>query len=265
MSKRKTAFRDHLDLPAYWRACRAARREMECRENIVSYGTHGRQYAVVVDPPEGRLRPGHYAFYFHGGAWTFGRPEAFVPAAQPWLELGYRVVMPSYRRPPSVGLNRIVEDCKTAIRHFAPKETVIDLQLAGMSAGAHLASLLATDLAFWSGSGWPVIPSAVLACAGPLSFSHLFPRQLFLPRYRHLDPVRVLPVAAVDAPRWQLIHGTGDTTVKAVHSRKFHAALVAKGYQAKLHLISGGTHLDAGKWMFTDNESRGIIRDFIGS
>lgn len=251
-------------LPAYWRDCRVARANMMGSIRKEAYGSHRRQYAVIAEPPADKLRPGNYAFYFHGGAWTFGHPETFVPAAQPWLELGYRVVLPSYRRPPSVGLNRVVEDCRRAIVYFLGRETINDVQLAGLSAGAHLAALLATDEALWSTVGPKVRPSAVLACAGPLSFSDLKPRSLFLPRYAHLNPVDVLPAAGEKAPRWQLIHGTADGVVDRIHSRKFHDQLRAKGYRANLLELPDGSHIDAGRWMFGEEPAR-TIRDFIAA
>lgn len=258
----RTLLEDGFKLPAYWRDCRVARAAMKGTIRTEAYGAHRRQYAVIVEPPADQFHPGKYAFYFHGGAWTFGHPETFASAAQPWLELGYRVILPSYRRPPAVGLNRVVADCRRAVIHFLKEKEVVDLQLAGLSAGAHLASLLATDKMLWDAAGPAVRPSAILACAGPLSFADLRPRSLFLPRYAHLDPVAVLPPAGENAPRWQLIHGTADGMVDCAHSRKFYGQLITNGYPAGLLEIPGGSHIDAGRWMFGETPAA-AVRDFI--
>lgn len=249
-----------LALPAYWRECRAAVSEMDCTLSHFTYGPHRRQYVLLAEPPTSRLQPGRYAFYFHGGGWTFGRPDDFLPAATPWLNQGYRVILPSYRRPPLIGLNRIVEDCYAAIQHLAPEEPINDLQIGGISAGAHLAALLAMNGSWWRNSGWNKAPSAVLACAGPMSFTDLQPRRLFLPRYQHLDPVQNVPSSGAEAARWLLLHGTGDATVDILHSRKFLDELQKKGYQSELIALPEGTHLDAGRWMFG-----GPLADRVGN
>lgn len=251
MNPLRAALQLPLALPAYWRRCRAVRATMNCTAQKVSYGSHSRQYYLQVEPPAANLRPGHYAFYLHGGGWTFGRPEAFVPAAQPWLDAGYRMILPSYRRPPHVGLHRIMEDCRAAIRHAAPAEPVVDVQIGGISAGAHLAALLAPVVTDWTDAGWGRSPSAVLACAGPHSFADLWPVGLAMSRYyAALNPVEVLPPAGRTAPRWLLLHGTKDATVASVHSEKFYRVLRQKGYAAELGILPGATHLGAGEWMF---------------
>lgn len=264
MNYRKTLLFNTLGLPAYWAACRQARAEMNVREEVVRYGPGERQYALVVSPEnEGPDAVARYAIYLHGGAWTFGRPEKFVPAAIPWLEAGYRVIMPSYRRPPAVGLNEVVEDCWSAVKACAPAGDIASLQIGGISAGAHLAALMAMDVTGWARAGWPAAPSAALCCAGPLNFVFLRPRRLFLPRYAHLDPIRQLGTQDRTDLRWLLLHGTADATVNVRHSHTFLQQLTEKGHAAKLELIPNGTHLDSGRWMFGANPLRTVIDDFV--
>ncbi|MEO0733685.1 MAG: alpha/beta hydrolase, partial [Bacteroidota bacterium] len=163
-----------MNLPAYWKACRHARAQMDVTEERVAYGPHRRQYAVVVRNRD--VETGKIAFYFHGGGWTFGRPETFVPAAIPWLAAGFTVILPSYRRPPTVGLHRIMADCRAALAHFLSSGEVTEIHLGGISAGAHLAALLAARPEYW-----PIPPRKVLCCAGPLSFADVVTTRLLLP------------------------------------------------------------------------------------
>ncbi|WP_273445175.1 alpha/beta hydrolase [Neolewinella agarilytica] len=265
MNYRKTLLFNTLGLPAYWRACREEYARMNVREEKVSYGSSDRQYALVVTsrdiPP---VSPAKYVVYLHGGAWTFGSPEKFVAAAIPWLAAGYRVILPSYRRPPAVGLNEVVADCWSAVRACAPAETVAEFQIAGISAGAHLAALLALDPAGWRRAGWPAAPTAALCCAGPLNFAFLRPRRLFLPRYTLLDPIqRLSEVLPNPDCRWQLLHGTADATVDVRHSNTFYQELLNRGAAANLHHIPNGTHLDSGRWMFSGHPLRPLIDQFI--
>jgi acetyl esterase/lipase len=249
MNYRNTLLFNTFGLPAYWSACRSARSAMDVTEEKVRYGKHRRQYAVVVRAPNSR--PDKIAFYFHGGAWTFGRPESFVPAAIPWLVRGFTVVLPSYRRPPAVGLNRIVADCRAAITHLAPADTseVKALHIGGISAGAHLAAVLALHPQWWAEAGWPRGPEKALLCAGPLCLNELQPRAVFA-RYPHLNPFDRLIDGNPTSLHWQLLHGTADATVTYRHAEKFHQQLLASGATANLLTIPDGTHLDSGRWMF---------------
>ena len=254
-------------LKAYWKQCATARAKMEVIQTKVAYGGHPRQYSIVVQPgnPADRV-PGRIAFYFHGGGWTFGRPETFTPAAIPWLDHGFTVVLPSYRRPPSVGLNRIVDDCRAAVHHFVsevPQDERTTVNLGGISAGAHLAAVLATEPDRWLRAGWSAVPSKVLLCGGPLSLGLLRPARLFLPRYDHLDAVQRLTPEVVAYPvDWLLLHGTVDPVVHPGHSEAFVRRLREFGAKPTLHRIEGGRHLDSGRWMF-GGVAADVVRGFL--
>jgi hypothetical protein len=262
MNYRNTLLFNTFGLPAYWSACRSARAGMDITEEKVRYGKHRRQYAVVVRGAH--TDPGKYAFYFHGGGWTFGRPETFIPAAIPWLELGFTVVLPSYRRPPAVGLDRIMADCRAAIMHRAPANTndLTALHVGGISAGAHLAALLALHPEWWEQAGWQRGPEKALLCAGPLCLSDLQPGMVF-GRYPHLDPYARLSEGSAASPQWQLLHGTSDATVAYRHSDKFYQQLLKINASANLLTITDGTHLDSGRWMFGGVGAE-EVRHFLG-
>lgn len=239
---------------------------MDVEQTKVPYGKHRRQYSLIIKNRDPAMRrPGRFAFYFHGGAWTFGKPETFTPAAIPWLEMGFTVVLPSYRRPPFVGLNRIVADCRAAVNHFAREagpEPIV--HLGGISAGAHLAAVLATEPHRWLEAGWGSAPSKILSCGGPLSLGLLRSGRFFLPRYDHLDAIQIISAPDPDHPiDWQLIHGTIDPVVEVKHGKVFLKRLKELGYKADLRLIEGGRHLDSGKWMFGE-VADDTVREFLG-
>ena len=255
-----------LNLPRYWKQCRQVQATMDVDQHYVPYGQHPRQYSITVQnrDPEQR-RPGRYAFYFHGGAWTFGRPETFTPAAIPWLAEGFTVIFPSYRRPPFVGLNRIVADCFSAVQHFAAEAGHNPtIHVGGISAGAHLAAVLATAPDWWQ-RHWGAAPEKVLCCGGPLSFKRLKTGRFLLPRYDSIDAIQRVPPASLAQPqRWQLLHGDKDPVVVYQHSVDFLAELRRQGYPAELHTLPGGLHLDAGRWMFGEQASD-VVSGFISS
>ena len=253
-----------LNFYHYRKRVRAVQAEMDIEQRRIPYGPHRRQYSVVIRNRDPAARdPSRYAFYFHGGAWTFGRPEAFTPAALPWLAHGFTVVLPSYRRPPLVGLNRIVQDCFSAVGSFAkeatPKPTI---HIGGISAGAHLAAVLATETDWWKNE-WGAVPEKVLCCGGPLSLALLKSSRLLLPRYAAIDAIQRVPPADPDWPQaWQLSHGDRDPVVDYRHSVAFLSVLRARGYVASLHTLPGGLHLDSGHWMFGE-AGREVVDELI--
>ncbi|CAH1001470.1 hypothetical protein LEM8419_02373 [Neolewinella maritima] len=262
--------RDTLGLPAYWRHSARARRSMPPHRRI-PYGPHPRQYYLLLEPP-GSLPTDvlPWALYLHGGGWTFGTPEAFRPAARPWLRQGFRVVLPSYRRPPTVRLPEIVADCRTAVTHLANFARTTDRplsapQIGGISAGGHLAALLALHPQWWTAAGWPAPPTHALLCAAPLDFSLLRPRRIFAHR-RAQDPILQLAHPPQQQLRWLLLHGTRDGLADYRHSLHFHRALEESGAAAELHTIPGGGHLASGRWTYDDSDPyAATVADFIRS
>ncbi|MBB4079811.1 dipeptidyl aminopeptidase/acylaminoacyl peptidase [Lewinella aquimaris] len=257
----KRSLIDVLQLPTYWKHGREVRGRMSCSIRRFAYGPHPRQYYLLLEP-EGfaPTAPLSWAFYLHGGAWTFGTPEAFRPAARPWLAQGFRVVLPSYRRPPRYSLPSIVADCKSVIAAVAASGMPLSPpQIGGISAGGHLAALMALHPDWWTAAGWPAGPDRALLCAAPLNLELLRPGRLFR-RYADHDPINKLHHAG--SLDWLLLHGTADGMVDYRHSTSFALRVP----DARLLTIPEGGHLDAGRWTYDDRDPyAGAIADFIRS
>jgi acetyl esterase/lipase len=242
---------------------------MSARQLRLAYGPHARQYILILEPQNSEAYAEMpWAVYFHGGAWTFGRPEAFRPAARPWLEAGYRVALPSYRRPPKARLPDIVEDCHAAMAELADfalrtHRPLCAPQLAGISAGGHLAAVLALHPNRWLQSRWPGPPTQALLCAPPLDLRLLSPSGIFK-RYRGINPAEIkLPTPQ---PRLLLLHGTADGMVDYAHATSFVGTVTEQGGSIQLETIEGGGHLDAGRWTYDDDDPYApLVRDFIRS
>ena len=244
--------RDVVELPAYWRGSARARRQLPPHRRL-AYGPHPRQYALLLEPRGvASETPLPWAVYLHGGAWTFGTPEAFRPAARAWLAAGFRVLLPSYRRPPRVTLGGIVEDCWMALEYaaaFAERtgRPLGPVQVGGISAGGHLAALLALQPSRWGAAGWPAGPHRALLCAAPTDFSILRPRPLFS-RRKAQDPLQQLEEAR--EVEWLLLHGKNDGMVAYAHSLHFARALREREAAVELVTIPKGGHLASGRWTY---------------
>ncbi|WP_116125378.1 alpha/beta hydrolase [Lewinella sp. IMCC34183] len=260
---------DGRGLPSYWRHSAARRQAMNCVLTRHAYGPHRRQYLLLLEPPG--TQPGEalpWAFYFHGGGWAFGTPEAFSVAGRPWLAAGFRVVLPSFRRPPVYGLPDIVHDCRNALAATARLARATGRPLSrphigGISSGGHLAALLALHPDWWAQAGWPGPPDHALLCAAPSDLRLLSPSWLF-GRYAAQCPARCFDVA--DHCRWLLLHGTRDGLVDYAHAEQFLQRLRDSGADARLLTIPGGGHLDAGRWTYNDADPYAkAIADFVRS
>ena len=165
-----------------------------------------------------------------------------------------------------MGLNRIVRDCRSAVRSFVnevPQDERTVIHLGGISAGAHLAAVLATEPDTWREAGWAAVPSRVLLCGGPLSLGLLRSGRFFLPRYDHLDAIqRATDKTVVAGGEWLLLHGTADPVVHPGHSRAFAERLRQLGARVTLHHLEGGKHLDSGRWMFGELAAE-EVSDFV--
>ena len=96
--------------------------------------------------------------FFHGGGWIHGDKESLAGVGKRFAENGIVFVSANYRLSPKVKHPDHVEDAASTVKWVWDNINGIGgdtskIFLAGHSAGAHLASLLATDSRYLSGKG----------------------------------------------------------------------------------------------------------------
>lgn len=274
---RGTLLHELLNLPIYWKEVRVSPAIPYALKKL-PFGTHSRQYCLIAEPA---TSPIGWVVYWHGGGWQFGSPEQFQKTALSWLDAGYGVVLPSYRRLPWYDFRAIRQDTIQALatcRHYwessgdHPYPPVI---LLGMSAGGHLAAISGLDTDILQQAGWrPTQIKGVIACGGVLDFSLMKNNPIIRllagsPKggtYAMANPTAQLSNKPRELPPFLLIHGTSDGMAP------YQAALnFQKHYQAlpitttcELITLSEGTHLDAARWMFHDTPLRQTILSKAG-
>ena len=118
-------------------------------ERNLSYGPTPRQSFDLVFPPD--MAPGAPLHMFiHGGYWRAGSKEAHTLVAAPVLAAGGVAALISYDLMPGTRLADIVGQVRSAARHLVKLAPEIGADparftVSGHSAGAHLASLLASE------------------------------------------------------------------------------------------------------------------------
>lgn len=234
----------------------------------VSYSKTGDlMQSMDIYPPEQKgSGPAPVVVYLHGGGWVMG-DKSIGPGTLMILDLvkrGYLVAAVNYRLAPLNVWPAQLDDARSAFDYLIShaKELGLDprrIGFMGMSAGGHLAALLALD-----GRGRAVVqmyaPTDLMAPefgGGKNPFlNKVFGVQSasspilgaadgdkVLPSVRR-DLAEASPIHKVrkDAPPFLIIHGINDTVVPFSQSQRFYDALVKAGAPARLLPVQNAGH-----------------------
>lgn len=209
----------------------------------IAYGSHARQKLDIhmpTGPKDGAARP--VILFFYGGAWKNGDRDDYRFVGEALVRRGYIVVVPDYRLYPEVRFPAFVEDGAKAAAwvrgNIAAKGGDPDrIYLAGHSAGAHLAALLAYDRRYLEAD---TVPQAAIAgligLAGPYAFdpaAYRSTRPVFASagQIEDTQPIRFV---TSEAPPALLLHGEADGTVLPVNARELAETLEENGVPVRL-------------------------------
>lgn len=215
----------------------------------VRFGSHG-QTLDVWRPAGAAGRPLPVLIFFYGGGWVAGSHDAYGFAARAFATQGFVVVVPDYRKVPRVRFPAFVEDGADAVAwtygHIAAYGgDPARIAVAGHSAGAHIATLLALDTHYLGDRGLPHDTiKAVVGLSGPYDFyPWTSPRAREAFKGTH-DPRMTQPItfARADAPRMLLVTSSGDTEVQPRNAVNLTRRLRAFGATAAFREYPGLTH-----------------------
>lgn len=185
--------------------------------------------------------------FFYGGGWAHGSRTEYSYAARPFVEAGYIVVLPDYRKVPQVRFPEFVEDSAAAVKWVQANITQFGgdssrVSVAGHSAGGYNALMLALDPQ-WLGDK-PV--TAAISLAGAADFYPFTSDRAKNAMGAYPDPKATQPVTFVRdrAPPILLVHGTDDTVVRIRNSNSLYAKQRAAGGDIVLRPMEGGSHND---------------------
>ena len=212
----------------------------------VAYGDGPRRTLDIYAPAgTGKARP--VIIFFYGGAWRSGTRTDYHFVGRALAARGFVAVVPDYRVVPEVRYPGFVEDGAAAVRwveaHAAeyggdPHRIV----LAGHSAGAYIAAMLAVDDR-WLGRDRAAVRGLV-GLAGPYDFLPLDVDSSQAAFGAWPRPAETQPVtwAGAGDPPALLLTGDADDTVRPRNSQSLAAKLTAAGVPARVVLYPKGTH-----------------------
>ncbi len=252
----------------------AAAKDVELLTGIVFGRAGERELKLDLTRPRATagLRP--VLLCIHGGGWTGGAREDLHPLMFGFSKAGILCASLDYRLTPRDRFPAQIEDVKCAVRWLRANASDYGIDpdrigAFGISAGAHLAALLATtaDVAEFEGTGGHATESSVvraaICLAGPYDLALGFrssERQLpserdtirkLLPSllggtpaeapemYRRASPITY---ASQTSPPMLLVHGETDPLVLIEQAEVFTAKLREAGASVQFLRLPRGTH-----------------------
>jgi acetyl esterase/lipase len=216
----------------------------------ISYGSNPRHHLDVWAPSHPSSARLPVIVFFYGGGWHAGERGDYGFAAAAFAAQGFVAVVPDYRLVPEVRYPEFLEDGALALRwvtaHIAeyggdPGKICV----AGHSAGAYIAAMLALDPRWLTGVQLaPSIVRAGVLISGPFDFAPFREWRGRAAFGLHPDPAATQPINHVraDAPPLLLQHGKSDRLVYAKNSRSLDAALTRVGARHEMRLYPGCDH-----------------------
>lgn len=194
----------------------------------------------------------------HGGGWVGGSPDYMAPLADALAKEGVVVFNITYHTMRDEGrFPGMVEDVACGVAyardHAAEYTTTYDdVYIAGHSAGAHLAGLVAlAPETFACPDGGNGSPDGLIGLAGPYDTDRIAILSTFFGATLEEDPAAwaagnpfTYASSVPDIPIL-LIHGDADDVVPISFTEQLEEALAIAGARVELETLTGGTHPDA--------------------
>lgn len=257
---------------------------LEVSQDLV-YSTHGDQDLKLdlYRPKAAADKPLPAIVCIHGGGWWQGNKQSHGPLAQALADHGYVTVSISYRLSGESPFPAAIEDCKAAVRFLRARaeEFGIDREhigAIGLSAGGHLAALLATSggVAELEGGGGHADQLSTIQAAVPMgaqsdfNAEHIQAVKRTPPtkpgakpniwvQFMNGTPREVPETYALASPLTHLDAGdppmhfiTGELDREATHAKPFRARMNELGIPEALTVIPEAPHGFLGRQAFFD-------------
>jgi acetyl esterase/lipase len=218
----------------------------------LAYDTDPRGKLDIYEPKGGPEDPPVIVF-FYGGTWQTGSKHDYLFAAEALSETGAIVVVPDYRVYPEVTFPGFLEDGAKAVawtfdhigKWGGDRNNIF---LAGHSAGAYIAIMLALDAQYLARAGVANSRlSGAIGISGPYDFLPITRPDIksIFEVVPDLSVTQPIHFARGDAPPLLLLTGDADTTVGPYNTRNLAERIRALGGEVEADYYPGVDHIDA--------------------
>ncbi len=211
----------------------------------------GVRHKLDVYAPEQRGDAAPVVFFIYGGGWSRGNRSEYEFVGRALASRGFVTVIADYRLVPEVRYPEFLEDSANALRWV--QDNIANyggdpnrLFLAGHSAGAYNAVMLALDPSFFREFGVTMPVLAVAALSGPYDFypfEYNEVREAFgqAPSPEGTQPINLI---TSEAPPMYLVTGTSDPIVRMQNTDRFAQRLRAQGVWVTTQYYEGFGHME---------------------
>lgn len=202
----------------------------------------------IYRPTRPAATPAPVVVFFYGGSWQRGERAQYRFVGQRLAANGILAIVADYRTTPQAGFPAFVDDAARAVRwtfdHAAQwggdRERVF---LAGHSAGAQIAALLATDGRHLQRRDVePGALAGVIGLAGPYDFAITGRLEQVFGAPSQWSQAQPLNFVDGDEPPFLLVHDRDDRVVESADSVAMAETLRGHDVPAQLLLLPGGGH-----------------------
>ena len=220
------------------------------RHSNIAYGDQPLQKLDVYAPRRPAAgRP--VVVFFYGGSWQTGNKNGYRFVGEALASRGITAVLPDYRLYPNVRFPAFIDDGAAAVawtkRHIgAYGGNACHLFVAGHSAGAQIAAMLATNARYLADAGASIHDlSGFIGLSGPYDFLPITDpvlQKIFAPK---LNGPNTQPIHFVngDEPPMLLLHGGADTTVLPKNTTNMAARVRQACGSAEVKIYPGVNHV----------------------
>lgn len=211
----------------------------------------GARHKLDVYAPEQRGETAPVVFFIYGGGWNRGERSDYQFVGRALASRGFVTVIADYRLVPEVRYPEFLEDSARALRWVQDNIALYGgdpkrLFLAGHSAGAYNAVMLALDPSFRQEYGVTLPILGVAALSGPYDF---YPFEYFqvqeafgqTPNPQGTQPINLI---TAESPPMYLATGTSDPIVRMQNTERFAERLRAQGVWVTTQYYEGFGHME---------------------
>tara|TARA_R110002124_G_scaffold16882_10_gene71583 strand:- start:16354 stop:17364 length:1011 start_codon:yes stop_codon:yes gene_type:complete len=211
----------------------------------------GPRHKLDVYAPETRGAPAPVVFFIYGGGWNRGERSDYQFVGRALASRGFVTVIADYRLVPEVQYPDFLEDSANALKWVQDNIAnyggdVNRLFLAGHSAGAYNATMLALDPSFLREYGVTINILGVAALSGPYDFYPFEYGEVQNAFGAAPNPQGTQPINLVTSqtPPMYLATGTTDPIVRMQNTERFAQKLKDSGVWVTTRYYEGFGHME---------------------
>jgi acetyl esterase/lipase len=211
----------------------------------------GQRFKLDVYAPEARGGPAPVVFFIYGGGWNRGERSDYQFVGRALAARGFVTVIADYRHVPEVRYPAFLEDNARALKWVEDNIAGYGgdpnrLFLAGHSAGAYNAVMLALDPSFMRDYGVTLNIRGVAALSGPYDFYPFEYNEVREAFGQASNPEGTQPINLVtaDAPPMYLATGTTDPIVRMQNTEHLAVRLHQSGVWVTARYFEGFGHME---------------------